>query len=276
MKKSDGKAEAAEMTAGIDAVWDFLNKHPVLYAATRGLDKLPSLHPVRLCFIREGAIYFACAKCESFYGELSLSPNFALCAADEKSGRVLTLRGRAVFTEDAEIIEECAKSDPALDKKWGGDRAMLIAFFLTDGTAEFTSMSSSERRMIPLGAPENALIGIKIKKNTELRDRLIKLMERREAEKPETGDEAALFSQKLYDGALMYFAETAKALWPRMDIRPIERSALFETYDERESFTLLAKKLIGNANIDKVEDITHYINKQTLAELNKTASDTGE
>ena len=52
-----------------------------------------------------------------------------------------------------------------------------------------------------------------------------------------------------------------------MDIRPIERAAVFETYDERERFTSLAASLIGNAKIDKPEDVTYWLNRETLDAL---------
>ena len=52
-----------------------------------------------------------------------------------------------------------------------------------------------------------------------------------------------------------------------MDIRPIERSALFETYDEREKFVDLAKRAIGNAVVDKPEDRTCWLSKETLGSL---------
>ena len=51
-----------------------------------------------------------------------------------------------------------------------------------------------------------------------------------------------------------------------MDIRPIERAAVFETYDEREKYTALAAGIIGNAVIDKPEDLTYWLNLETLKE----------
>ena len=65
-------------------------------------------------------------------------------------------------------------------------------------------------------------------------------------------------------GALFVFAEAAKALWPRMDIQPIERAAVFETYDEREKYTLLAKKKIGNTRITKPEDLSYWTSEEAL------------
>ena len=106
-------------------------------------------------------------------------------------------------------------------------------------------------------------MGITIRKKTELRDRLARILERREAEPPAVIDETA----KLYDGALFLFAEAAKALWPRMDVRPIERAAVFETWDQREHYTKLAAELVGNAVIDKPEDFSYWLNPETLKTL---------
>ena len=52
-----------------------------------------------------------------------------------------------------------------------------------------------------------------------------------------------------------------------MDIRPIERAAVFETWDQREHYTKLAAALIGNAVIDKPEDLSYWLNPETLKEL---------
>jgi hypothetical protein len=54
-----------------------------------------------------------------------------------------------------------------------------------------------------------------------------------------------------------------------MDIRPIERAAVFETYDERERWTNEAAALIGNAQIDKPEDLTYWLSIDTLRALNE-------
>ena len=42
---------------------------------------------------------------------------------------------------------------------------------------------------------------------------------------------------------------------------------MFETWDERERYTRLAAELIGNTVIDKPEDLTYWLNKETLNTL---------
>ena len=255
------------MNNDFDKVRTFLLEHRLLYAAVTGLDKKPQVHPVRLCYEEGGAFYFAEAKCETSYGEISMSPVLSMCACDVPQGIVFRMKGAPVFTEDEEVVLRCMSEDGILRERWGSEPGMIIAWFLKDAACEFISLKDGSRQVIDLGTPGGALVGITIKKDKELRDRLISVLNDREACGSAAGDEHDIELQKLYDGALMYFAETAKALWPRMDIGPIELSAVFETYDEREKYTGAARKLIGNAVIDKPEDITYWLNKETLKEL---------
>lgn len=114
---------------------------------------------------------------------------------------------------------------------------------------------------------ESLPTGIKFRKDTELRDRMVRIMARREAENPNLEDEETARLQRLYDGAVVYFAWAAKALWPGLDVQPIERALLNETNDERETYAGRARQLIGNAVIRYSEDLTYWLNKETLAEL---------
>lgn len=258
------------MNEAIEKIKDFLGDRQVLYAATMGFDKTPNVHPVELCYEYEGALYFAVPKCGRFYGELSTYPIVKLCAYNAESGAVLTLSGKPVFTEDEAVIAKCIGSCRSIREAWGHDAKKLIAWFLTDAVCEIAGPKDGEMTVYELGTPENVLIGVGIKKDKELRDRLISIMEERESEKVNAEDETELYRQKLYDGAVLYFAETAKEIWPRMNILPIERSLLFETYDERERFVLRAKKLIGNAEINKPEDLTYWLNIETLTAIDSS------
>ncbi len=241
-----------------------LNRFSLLYAGTIGLDGKPQVRPISFAGEANGALYFLTAKNCRMYAELSKTPYIELCAYDAETGTTFRLSGKVSFTEDVDVIERCVLSCPTVLQNAGGDRNMLIAFFLLGAMASL----ESENILLPsvelrLPDPSGILIGITIKKKTELRDRLIRVLERREAEPPTLDIETV----KLYDGALFVFAEAAKALWPRMDIQPIERAAAFETWDEREKYTALAARLIGNAVISYPEDITYWLNPEMLKEL---------
>ena len=230
-----------------------------IFAGTVGLDGRPRIGTAELACAEGGALYFLTLKCEMFYAELCKTPYIQLLV--RRGGETLRISGKVCFTQDADILVRCIKARPDMLEGAAGNRDMLIAFFLLGAEAELET--GGEKREFIIPDPEGVLIGVTIKKKNELRDRLSSILERREAEPPEEYGGA----EKLLDGALFVFAEAAKALWPRMDIRPIERAAMFGTWDEREKYTALAARLIGNAVISSPEDMTYWLSEETLAEL---------
>ena len=165
-----------QRTENIETIRRFLGKNPVLLAATMGFDKKPQLHKAAFCYEEAGVFYFAAAKCESYYGEISTYQELVLGAYDAESAALLRLRGQAVFSEEEEVISRCLKESAALQKAWGNDPGMLIAYFLKDLTAEIVH-DDGTREEFTLGTPENVITGITIKKDKELRDRLSRIME---------------------------------------------------------------------------------------------------
>lgn len=216
-------------------------------AAVIGLDGHPEARPAALRSGEGGMLTFEAARNTRFYAELSRKPFISLSARDPDGDAFLRIGAKICFAEDEEA-----------------DRRGVSVFFLTEAIAEVTVGEAEKTFHLP--DPTGVLRGVTIRKKTELRDRLSKILVRREEGGPAAVSED-LFTVKLCDGALLLFAETAKALWPRMDVQPIERAAVYETWDEREEFVRLAKRLIGNAVVDKPEDLTYWLNPETLTEL---------
>ena len=231
----------------------FTTNPATLCAATTGLDGRPGIWPASFAFLRDGAMYFLTLKSSMFYAGLSKTPYIQFLAFDRDTGGSVRLSGKVCFTEDEDITGSAAEACPGVLEKAGGNKKMLIAFFLTGAEAVIETAGEEETFRLP--DPSGVLIGLKIKKKTELRDRISKILGQRETDPPRLAED----DMRLFDGALFVFAEAAKAIWPRMDIRSIERSAEFETYDEREKYTSQAALLIGNAVIDKPEDLTYWL-----------------
>lgn len=246
---------ALDRSDGFSAVSAILRRFTPCYLSTIGLDGAPQVRPVALRLVRDGGFYFTVSRADRLYAELSRDARVSLCVYDSETDTCLRLSGKTHLSEDVGLAADC-----------GADAKTHSVFFLLGASAVLTSSCEeigNDEWLLP--DPQGVLIGITIKKDTELRDRIAKVLDRRAAETP--NKEEDLFLKKLYDGALVYFAENAKALWPRMNIQPLEAALLYETYDAREEFTSLAARLIGNAVIDKPEDISYWLNKETLRAL---------
>ena len=109
--------------------------------------------------------------------------------------------------------------------------------------------------------------GISFEQSDELRGRMLRVMARRKEETCVPEDQEAIFLQKLYDGALLCFAEAARRVWPKVDTGSLSGCLFYEDEVEKAEFMERAGKLIGNRCIDKPEDITYWINKETLGGL---------
>ena len=111
--------------------------------------------------------------------------------------------------------------------------------------------------------------GIRFENDDELRGRMVRVMTRRAAEAPSPAAPQDVELQKLYDGTLLCFAEAAREVWPELDPGLLSGKLLFADDDEKAAFMALAGRLIGSVRIDKPEDITYWVNKDTLAELRR-------
>lgn len=109
--------------------------------------------------------------------------------------------------------------------------------------------------------------GIRFEQSDELRGRMLRVMARRKEETSVPEGQEAIFLQKLYDSALLCFAEAARRVWPELDAGSLSGCLFFQDEAEQAEFMKKAGRLIGDRRIDKPEDITYWINKETLAGL---------
>lgn len=231
------------MENGLEVLREALRKHPVWYVSLIGLDKKAKLYPLREVYEVNGAFYWPLKKSERRYGDLSVSKTVQLGIAEEDV--FYCLSGTPVFTEENDILKQCVKEE---------DLTPWIAFTLDK--AVLTVSDGEKETKYSIARAEGALYGTTIKKDPELRDRIRKRIEERAQLSAENTE-----MQKVLDGALLYLAQTAKELWPRMNILPLEMVLLYETYDEREAYVKKAAGKIGNVTLDKVEDITYYLSE---------------
>lgn len=256
-----------DMKEEAGAVAALLAEAPVLMIGTRGLDKQPAVRPVLPPFEQDGALWFAAAKNTRLYAELSLAPACQFCVKDPDSGFSFRLSGKASFSEEPEIRDRCLAESPRLGEVYAQEPEMLLPFCLTGMHAEFDDAAGLPVRSFILPDAGGLLTGPVLLKKTELRDRLLRVLEEREAEGDPPLNEEERGLRLLRDGLLLVLAEQAKAFWPRMNVQPIERAVRFETYDEREEYMRRAKKLVGAVTLIKPEDLTHWLAPDTLREL---------
>ena len=104
--------------------------------------------------------------------------------------------------------------------------------------------------------------GLSFADDNEVRQRLEKICRRR-AEKTFSSEEG----RKLYDAALSVFTDSALKTWPDLQTAGLEQFLSFSSEEEKEVYRTLAREAVGERRIDKPEDLTYWINEETLSEL---------
>lgn len=102
----------------------------------------------------------------------------------------------------------------------------------------------------------SSAVTLTIEKDDELLARIQKRIRRRNEA---TADNSP--GQRLEDAALACVIEAAKHTWPTEEL--VMPASL--THGEEE--TKAVQKILSGRHIDKPEDITYYVNAETLAEL---------
>ncbi len=157
-----------------------------------------------------------------------------------------------------------------------GDTLQLNDYSTTDWPWYFNAEAKKERheKVFPLerervyqlgkqlleGSKSSLTIGFA--EDEELRQRLEKILRRRNGKEFSSEE-----GRKLYDAALDVFAESALKNWPDLDRSNFDAGVSFSSEEEKKTYREKVMKIIGERTIDKPEDLTYWINEETLLSL---------
>ena len=126
---------------GLSVVKAVFERYPLQYAATLGTNGSPQIRPIEFKFEEDGVLYFDTVILYSTYSELLAHPYIQLCICDQETMTYVRLGGKVNFTKDEAVIERCFENSPVLTSQWGDKREFVIAYYLTEVWAEFSSFS---------------------------------------------------------------------------------------------------------------------------------------
>ena len=126
---------------GLSVVVDTFTRFPLQYATTLGQDGNPQIRPIEFKFEENGVLYFDTVEFYTSYIELQAHPTIQLCVCDQEIMTYIRLGGTVNFTKDKVIINRCFAESPVLTSQFGEQREVVVAYYLTDVWAEFSSFS---------------------------------------------------------------------------------------------------------------------------------------
>jgi uncharacterized pyridoxamine 5'-phosphate oxidase family protein len=135
--------QSLDYTDGLSVVVQTLERFPLQYATTLGLDGAPQIRPIEFKFEADGVLYFDTVEFYTSYQELLAYPYIQLCVCDQETMTYIRLGGKVNFTRDEDIIQRCIEESPVLASQFGDTPEVIVGYYLTEVWAEFQSFDPS-------------------------------------------------------------------------------------------------------------------------------------
>ena len=90
----------------IEKAVKFLRENPVQYLATVGIDEKAKCRPFMFLLEKEGKLFFCTNNKKNVYKQMEKNPYIEICTS-AKDFTWIRISGKAVFTKDIKIKEEC-------------------------------------------------------------------------------------------------------------------------------------------------------------------------
>ena len=102
-------------------------------------DGRPKSRPISFHMLKDGGNYFGVGAMKEVYRQMQENPYVELCASDGKG--FLRYYGKAVFVDDAVLLEEAFKTAPYLKNMYNETTGRTLRmFYLADAVAEFRDL----------------------------------------------------------------------------------------------------------------------------------------
>ncbi|MDQ0222311.1 pyridoxamine 5'-phosphate oxidase family protein [Streptococcus moroccensis] len=126
---------------GLEVATSILERFPLQYGTTLGLDGLPQIRPLEFKFEEQGRLYFDTIAFYQSYKELQANPAIQICIGDQETMSYLKVSGRVVFDKDERLIKRCLEASPVLASQFAHQPELIIPYYLTDVLVQFQSFA---------------------------------------------------------------------------------------------------------------------------------------
>ncbi len=126
---------------GLEVVTEILQRYPLQYGTTLGIDGAPQIRPLEFKYEEDGVLYFDTVVFYQSYKEMTEYPYIQICVCDQETMSYIRLGGKVNFTKDEDVINKCFDNSEVLTKSFGDKREFVIGYYLTEVWAEFESLS---------------------------------------------------------------------------------------------------------------------------------------
>lgn len=133
----------------IEKAVKFLRENPVQYLATVGTDGKAKCRPFMFLFEKEGKLFFCTNNKKEVYKEMKKNPYIEICTA-AKDFTWIRINGKAVFTQDIKIKEECVNVPMIKNIYHSADNPIFEVFYLDDTKIKLLDVTGTVKEELSL------------------------------------------------------------------------------------------------------------------------------
>ena len=125
------------------SVVEFLEKNPVNYFSTVGIDGAPKVRPFQFMFEKGGKLFYCTSNQKDVYKQMEKNPRVEICVTGADSSWI-RVSGKAVFVKDAEVKKMILDKNEMIRAIYGSpDNPVFEVFYLADVKAVISDFSGN-------------------------------------------------------------------------------------------------------------------------------------
>ncbi len=133
----------------IERAVKFLKENPVQYLATVGNDGKAKCRPFMFLLEKEGKLFFCTNNKKNVYKDMEKNPYIEICTSS-KDFTWIRISGKAVFTQDIKIKEECLNIPMIKNIYHNADNPIFEVFYIDNMEIKLLDVTGSVKEELSL------------------------------------------------------------------------------------------------------------------------------
>lgn len=133
----------------IEKAVKFLRENPVQYLATVGTDGKAKCRPFMFLLEKEGKLFFCTNNKKEVYKEMKKNLYIEICTS-AKDFTWIRISGKAVFTQDRKMKEECVNVPMIKNIYHSADNPIFEVFYIDDAKIKLLDVTGTVKEELSL------------------------------------------------------------------------------------------------------------------------------
>lgn len=133
----------------IEKAVKFLRENPVQYLATVGTDGKAKCRPFMFLLEKEGKLFFCTNNKKEVYKEMKKNPYIEICTS-AKDFTWIRISGKAVFTQDRKMREECVNVPMIKNIYHSADNPIFEVLYIDDAKIKLLDVTGTVKEELSL------------------------------------------------------------------------------------------------------------------------------